>query len=171
MAASTTIPKQSNSACEKPRIAFAGNTDCPSLRGLTKRLPVLFGWIRKTASLPATMSTVPMYGRRWTSAAHPTILTIIIFFSDPIVNIALWIISCATPASLSPIAQQHYPSAHWFGKSSGKMDQCKAPSALGGNLQQGHSYRLAPGRSFAFGGTGLIQTADNVAHITRSWTR
>ena len=31
----------------------------------------------------------------WTSAAHPTILTIIIFFSDPIVNIALWIISCA----------------------------------------------------------------------------
>ena len=32
------------------------------------------------------------------------------------------------------------------------------------NFQQGHGYRLAPGRSFAFGGTRLIQTADNVAH-------
>ena len=70
------IPKQSNCVCEKPRTAFAGNTDCPSLRGLTKRLPVLFGWMRKTASLPATMSTVPMCGRQWSSAEPLTINTV-----------------------------------------------------------------------------------------------
>ena len=72
-AASTTIPKQSNSVCEKPQTDFAGNTGCPSLRSPTKLLPVPCGWMRKAASPPATMSTVPMCGRRWTSAAHPTI--------------------------------------------------------------------------------------------------
>ena len=53
---------------------------------------------------------------------------------------------------------------HLTTAASGKMDQRKASSALCGNFQQGHGYRLAPGRSFAFGGTRLIQTADNVAH-------
>lgn len=55
---------------------------------------------------------------------------------------------------------------HLTTAASSKMDQRKAPSALGCNLQQGHGYRLAPSRSFAFGGTGLIQTADNVAQET-----
>ena len=35
------------------------------------------GWMRKTASLLATMSTVPMFGRPWTSAARLTIWRII----------------------------------------------------------------------------------------------
>ena len=70
------IPKQSNCVCEKPRTAFAGNTDCPSLKSSAKHPPVRYGWMRKTASLPATMSTVPMCGRQWSSAEPPTINTI-----------------------------------------------------------------------------------------------
>ena len=70
------IPKQSNCVCEKPRTAFAGNTDCPSLKSSAKHLPVRYGWMRKTASLPATMSTVPMCGRQWSSAEPPTINTV-----------------------------------------------------------------------------------------------
>ncbi len=42
-AASTTIPKQSNSVCEKPQTDFVGNTGCPSLRSPTKPPPVPFG--------------------------------------------------------------------------------------------------------------------------------
>ena len=38
---------------------------------------VRYGWMRKAASLPATMSTVPMSGRQWSSAEHPTIWRII----------------------------------------------------------------------------------------------
>lgn len=70
------IPKQSNCVCEKPRTAFAGNTDCPSLKSSAKHPPIRYGWMRKTASLPATMSTVPMCGRQWSSAEPPTINTV-----------------------------------------------------------------------------------------------
>lgn len=70
------ILKQSNCVCEKPRTAFAGNTGCPSLKNSAKHPPVRYGWMRKTASLPATMSTVPMCGRQWSSVEPPTINTV-----------------------------------------------------------------------------------------------
>ena len=57
----------------KPQTGFAGEYGLSVIENLTKPPPVPCGWMRKAESPPATMSTVPMCGRPWTSAARPTI--------------------------------------------------------------------------------------------------
>ena len=58
------FPKPSESEWWKSPTGCAGNMAYQSLKSPAKRPPVSCGWMRKTASLPATMSTVPMCGRQ-----------------------------------------------------------------------------------------------------------
>jgi len=71
--------KYNYSKAERKRMMEISDRLCREygLSVIEKPRKARYGWMRKTASLPATMSTVPMCGRQWSSAEPPTIWRII----------------------------------------------------------------------------------------------